>query len=149
MKHILISMDEIEDIDDNEKPSPSNEGNNAPEREQEREAHQNMLQSDTVNVPLPNDLPPPPADCKPICLHKKRQSPPGMSSLGISVLSTKGWVAGLDNSKIDLQLDSCADVTLISEEFFNTLKNAPRVQQGMRMKLWQLTDKNEKLKGYV
>ena len=55
----------------------------------------------------------------------------------------------MENNKIDLRLDSCADVTLISEEFFNTLKGAPRIQQGMRMKLWQLTDKNEELKGYV
>ena len=61
----------------------------------------------------------------------------------------KGWVAGLENNKIDLRLNSRADIPLISEEFFNTLKGAPRIQQGMRMKLWQLTDKNEELKRYV
>jgi len=69
--------------------------------------------------------------------------------LGVSILLTKGWVAGLENSRIDLRLDSCVDVTLISKEFFNTLKGTPHIQQGMRMKLWQLTDKNEKLKGYI
>ena len=41
------------------------------------------------------------------------------------------------------------DVTLISEEFFLSLKQAPKVQQGMRMQLWQLTDKDSSLKGFV
>jgi len=72
-----------------------------------------------------------------------------MLSLGVSILLTKGWVAGLEISRADLRLDSCVDVTLISKEFFNTLKGTPRIQQGMRMKLWQLMDKNEKLKGYI
>jgi hypothetical protein len=65
------------------------------------------------------------------------------------VLSTKGWVGNLENGVVDLRLDSCADVTLISEEFFRSLKGAPKEKQGMRMQLWQLTDKDSSLKGYV
>ena len=147
--HILVSADESDDLEAHGEPTPSGSSSKHAQDHEEREAHHSTRQSDTVQIPLPDDLPPPPIDTKPIRLHRKRQVPSGMSSLGISVLSTKGWVVGLENSKVDLRLDSCADLTLISEEFFNTLKGAPRIQQGMRMKLWQLTDKNEELKGYV
>lgn len=50
---------------------------------------------------------------------------------------------------MDLRLDSCADVTLISAEYYDNLISAPPIQQGMRMKLWQLTDKDSTLRGFV
>ena len=92
---------------------------------------------------------PPPTQDKPIRLCKKRFTPAGTSALGVSVLSTKGWVGNLQNGLVDLRLDSCVDVTLISEEFFRSLKHAPKEKQGMRMQLWQLTDKESSLKGFV
>jgi hypothetical protein len=147
--HLLISVDELEDLEGGDDPVPSNKDDENSQGQEKREAYQNARQSEATNEPSFDQLPPPPLDAKPIRLRRKRQSLPGMSSFGVSVLSTKGWVAGLENSKVDLRLDSCADVTLISEDFFNTLKNTPRIQQGMQMKLWQLTDKNEELKGYV
>ena len=94
-------------------------------------------------------LPPPPKELKPIRMNKKRFYPAGESSVGVSVLSVKGWVGHLDNSKTDLRLDSCADVTLISEEYYDSLRAKPSIQQGIRMKLWQLTDKNSSLRGFV
>ena len=94
-------------------------------------------------------LPPPPQETKPIRIPKKRFYPVGESSVGVSVLSVKGWVGHLDNLRTDLQLDSCADITLISEDYYNSLKAKPLIQQGMRMKLWQLTDKDSSLKGFV
>ena len=93
-------------------------------------------------------LPPPPKD-EPYRLRKKRFTPAGTSALGVSVLSTKGWVGNLENAAVDLRLDSCADVTLISEDFFRSLKGAPKERQGMRMQLWQLTDKDSSLRGFV
>ena len=77
--------------------------------------------------------------------NKKRFYPTGESSVGVSVLSVKGWVGNLNNAKTDLCLDSCADITLISAEYYDSLKEAPAIQQGMRMKLWQLTDKDSTL----
>jgi len=47
-------------------------------------------------------FPPPPPDSKPTPLCRKCQTEPGLSMLGISVLSTKGWVAGLDNARSSL-----------------------------------------------
>ena len=94
-------------------------------------------------------LPPPPKEIKPIRMPKKRFYPTGESSVGVSVLSVKGWVGNLDNPLTDLRLDSCADVTLISSEDYDSLTASPPLQQGMRMQLWQLTDKNSKLRGFV
>lgn len=94
-------------------------------------------------------LPPPPKEIKPVRMPKKRFYPAGESSVGVSVLSVKGWVGHLDNSQTDLRLDSCANVTLISEEYYSSLKAKPLIQQGMQMRLWQLTDTNSSLKGFV
>ena len=65
------------------------------------------------------------------------------------MLSVKGWVGNLDNPLTDLRLDSCADITLILAEYYDSLRACPPVQQGMRMRLWQLTDKDSKLRGFV
>jgi hypothetical protein len=53
-----------------------------------------------------------------------------------------GWV-------MDLRLDSCADVTLISETLYESLKFKPKLRQGMCMKLYGLTESSAKMKGYV
>ena len=94
-------------------------------------------------------IPPPPKELKPIRMTKKRFYPAGESSVGVSVLAVKGWVGNLTNERVDLRLDSCADVTLISSEYYDTLKGAPSIQQGIRMRLWQLTDKDSTLRGFV
>ena len=96
-----------------------------------------------------NSLFPPPAKEKPFRIPKARSRPEGMSAVGISVLSTRGFVGGLNNVETDLRLDSCADVTLISHEFYEQLTSKPSIKQGMRMRLWQLTDKDSQLKGFV
>jgi len=72
-----------------------------------------------------------------------------MSAIGVSVLAVKGWVGSKSNPKIDLQLDSCTDITLISEEYYNTLKDKPKLKSGIKLRLWQLTDKDASIKGYV
>ena len=99
----------------------------------------------TQNVPLP----PPPKELKPVRMPKKRFYPAGESSVGVLVLAVKGWVGNSANQRINLHLDSCADVTLISSEYYDTLKDAPAIQQGMGMKLWQLMDKESTLHGFV
>jgi hypothetical protein len=96
-----------------------------------------------------SELPPSsPFTSSPIRLRKWRQRPTGLSALGVSVLSIKGHVGSLPSRTIDLRLDSCADVTLVSEAFLNSLAVIPKIKQGMRMNLFQLTDR-AKIKGYV
>ncbi|RDB29278.1 hypothetical protein Hypma_014871 [Hypsizygus marmoreus] len=84
-----------------------------------------------------------------IHLPKKRVTALGRSALGMSVLSMKGWVGSLYNQRVDLRLDSGADITLISEDFYKSLKSPPPIQRGMRLKLWQLTDTDTAIQGFV
>ncbi|GJF00938.1 polyprotein [Phanerochaete sordida] len=79
----------------------------------------------------------------------RRRFPPGYSARGISVLLIRGRVNQTDERDIDLRLDSGADITLISEDFYYSLKSPPRLQQGPRMQLWQLVEKSASLPGYV
>jgi hypothetical protein len=82
-------------------------------------------------------------------LERLREHAPGRSAAGVAVLSVVGWIQSTGERQVELRLDSCADVTLISADFLSCLKNKPRVHTGMRMKLYQLTDKNAVITGYV
>ena len=103
----------------------------------------------TKDPPASTPQAPPPSKEKLFRVPKARSRPEGMSAIGVSVLSTRGFVGGLNNDETDLRLDSCADITLISHEFYESLTSKPLIKQGMRMRLWQLTDKDSQLKGFV
>jgi len=91
-KHLLMSMEEEEDVED----SSIHLG-------QKKAHHTCTMENNDHRSPLSDmDMPPPPPDLKLIRLHRKCQTPPGFSVLGISVLSAKGWVADLENVKVDL-----------------------------------------------
>ncbi|KZP19228.1 hypothetical protein FIBSPDRAFT_715186, partial [Athelia psychrophila] len=94
-------------------------------------------------------LDPPLADTDPIRIPKRKKAAPGKAAVGTSVLSVRGRVNRLQEREIDLWLDSGADVSLISQDFLESLKVKPAIRQGMKMRLWQLTSKNETLAGYV
>jgi hypothetical protein len=93
-------------------------------------------------------LPPPTEDEKTIVLKRKRNHKAGDSAIGVSVLSVRGRVGSLEEASVDLRLDSCADISLISEEFHSSLKKSPPIREGHRMSLAQLTDKGTTIKGY-
>lgn len=95
------------------------------------------------------DMEPPVADSDPVRIPRKKRAAPGRAAVGTSVLSVRGRVNRLLEREIDLRLDSGADVSLISQEFLESLKVKPAIRQGMKMRLWQLTSKNETLAGYV
>jgi len=136
-------------------PSVDNRSHRTPARDMEEqcstEHHTQSKPSvhaspnETIETKQDMHLPPPPKELKLIRMNKKRFYPAGESSVGVSVLSVKGWVGNLNNTKMDLHLDSCASITLISSEYYDSLREAPAIQQGMRMKLWQLTDKDSTL----
>ncbi|KAJ7215079.1 hypothetical protein GGX14DRAFT_392334 [Mycena pura] len=91
----------------------------------------------------------PPKERKPIVLQTRRAHKSGESSLGVSVLSIRGWVGSDKDEETDLRLDSCADISLISYELYSCLKNKPPLKQGKAMKLAQLTDTGTKIQGYT
>lgn len=83
------------------------------------------------------------------CLPHKQNVKKGTSAIGISVLMVEGWIGNINNPPSYLRHDSGADVSLISLEYYRTLNNPPAIKTGMRMKLWQLTDKESKIEGYI
>ncbi|KZP14654.1 hypothetical protein FIBSPDRAFT_751523, partial [Athelia psychrophila] len=95
------------------------------------------------------ELPPPPRGAPTFKVKRRGRSAPGQAVLGTSVLSMQGRLGSMDERAIDLRLDSGADVSLVSKEFLETLKKQVTINKGMKMKLWQLTDKNACLEGYV
>ena len=95
------------------------------------------------------DLPGPPAPLSRVRMPKARITKPGASAVGVSVLSAKGRLVSAHNPEIDLRLDSCADITLISEELYLSLRDRPPLQQGYQMQIFQLTDTGTHIKGFT
>ncbi|KAF9487044.1 hypothetical protein BDN71DRAFT_1551724, partial [Pleurotus eryngii] len=87
-------------------------------------------------------------DARVIHAIPRRQFPEGRSSLGIRALRMTAHIGSLDNPEIEARLDSGADVTLISRDFLDSLADSPRIQEGVRMKLYQLTG-SARVLGYV
>ncbi|KAF7365342.1 Retrovirus-related Pol polyprotein from transposon opus [Mycena venus] len=96
------------------------------------------------------ELPPPPVpDAKPIALRRKRNPKPGSSAIGVSVLAVRGWVGSVENTPVDLRIDSGADITLVSEEFHKNLSSPLPIREGHKMNLAQLTDKGTTIRGFT
>jgi hypothetical protein len=85
----------------------------------------------------------------PLRIGKLRSYDPGRSAAGVSVLATSGWLGSTSEKRLDLRLDSCADVTLLSDAFWKGMKNRPKLKRGVKMRLYQLTDKDSEIVGYV
>lgn len=79
---------------------------------------------------------------------KARSLPEGMGSLGSRALIIKGRVHSMESSDIHICLDSRADITLMSEDFYNSISDLPKIKDGLRMKLYHLTG-HAKVLGYV
>ncbi|GJE91113.1 hypothetical protein PsYK624_072620 [Phanerochaete sordida] len=82
-------------------------------------------------------------------IFPRRSFESGKSSIGVSVLSLKRRAGCPRNAEIDLRLDSGADVSLVSSEFYHSLPQRPRLKKGERLKLWQLLDKSAQIDGYI
>jgi hypothetical protein len=94
-------------------------------------------------------IPPPPSKSEMVTLKPKRNPRPGDSAIGVSVLSVRGRIGSLENDDVDLRLDSCADITLLSEEYHRSMKSPPPIREGRKMSLAQLTDDGTSIKGFT
>ncbi|KAJ6478853.1 hypothetical protein C8R47DRAFT_1219399 [Mycena vitilis] len=112
-------------------------------RAERREAENDGIRPDETVIPSA------PKELTPVRLHKRRSAAAGRSAIGTSVLSVKGWVGSLDTEPIDIRVDSCADVTLVSLAHYNSLPHKPAIQAGIPMKLIQLTQEEAGIDGYV
>jgi hypothetical protein len=80
--------------------------------------------------------------------RKVRQLPDGLGSLGARALHIKVKVGSLEHGVIKARLDSGADITLMSEEFWRSIPGLNKPKQGIRMKLYHLTGQATVL-GYI
>jgi hypothetical protein len=80
--------------------------------------------------------------------HKLRRLPDGLGSLGTRALHVKVKVGSLDNEEIRGCLDSGADITLMSEEFWASIPGIQKPREGIHMTLYHLTGQ-AKVLGYV
>jgi hypothetical protein len=67
--------------------------------------------------------------------RRARSHHAGFSSLGVKALHIKVSVGSPEAMPVKGRLDSGADITLISEDFFKTLAGLPPPREGMHMKL--------------
>ncbi len=78
----------------------------------------------------------------------KLQNPPaGFSALGIAAFHVRGRINRTDGKEVIARVDSGADITLMSEEFYQQLEGLPQPKEGLWMKLFQLTG-DAKVFGY-
>ncbi|KAJ7605542.1 hypothetical protein DFH06DRAFT_1275604 [Mycena polygramma] len=77
-----------------------------------------------------------------------RQLPDGLGSLGACALHIKVRIGSLEFEAIRGRLDSGADITLISEDFWKSIPGLPKPREGIRMKLYHLTGQ-AKVLGYI
>jgi hypothetical protein len=106
LKHLLES---VEDDDEEEVPSQQN-GDDQKESTWEELGSDKDFLSDVANPPTFHAL-----LGQTRQLFRGRNFNPGRSSAGVSVLSTKGWMRTPTGEPVDLWLNSCADVMLLSE----------------------------------
>ncbi|KIY61442.1 hypothetical protein CYLTODRAFT_362874 [Cylindrobasidium torrendii FP15055 ss-10] len=94
------------------------------------------------------EIPGPPPKTTPIVLSPKRKRAPGDSAMGVSVLSMRGTVGEMDGMEVDQRLDTCANVSLMSYEFWKKMPNPPKLHKGRKLGLYQLTSKDKSIEGY-
>ncbi|KAI0056584.1 hypothetical protein BV25DRAFT_1781063, partial [Artomyces pyxidatus] len=80
-----------------------------------------------------------PQDEEIVALKAHRPHRPGFSAKQVSVLALPGKLGWKGAPMVDVRLDSCADVTLISEQCYKSLPGPPKLSKGMRVQLSQLT----------
>ncbi|KZP21110.1 hypothetical protein FIBSPDRAFT_741208, partial [Athelia psychrophila] len=108
-----------------------------------------LLPGEPSTEEVGSNMPPPPKEAPTFKVAKKKRTAPGLAAMDTSVLSIRGKLGSMEERTIDLRLDSGADVSLISKEFLQSLKNKVPIHKGVKMRLWQLTDRNSCLEGYV
>ena len=79
---------------------------------------------------------------------KKETKPEGLGSLGTQALHIKAHVQSIGRGEVKARLDSGADITLMSEDFWKQMGTLSKPKEGMRMKLYHLTG-HAKVLGFV
>jgi hypothetical protein len=127
---------------------------NEPVRDEQKEEIPKLTATAMKLLPVAEFLPHPETtqDTPPVRVihcHKARTMPPGKSVLGIIALSVhNGHLGMLLSSPVQLCLDLGADITLILEDCYNALEHWPKLQKGMKLNLFELTNQ-AKILGFI
>ncbi|TFY54605.1 hypothetical protein EVJ58_g8762 [Rhodofomes roseus] len=105
--------------------------------------------ADDTHVPTPH-VPLQSRDPLVVPLARIRDPPAGHSTVGVSALSFTLRLGSLSHPTVDCRADSGADISLISQEYLESLPAAsrPKVKQGLKMNLFQLTG-GFRISGYI
>ena len=143
-EHRKVSIEEVEDpeapplayqnvsteeIEDPESPSPAKVPNDSRSNQGERKEF----------IPDDSEI---------IMAAKKETKPEGLGSLGTQALHIKAYIQSIGRGEVKARLDSGADITLMSEEFWKEMGTLMKPKEGLRMKLYHLTG-HAKVLGYV
>ncbi|KAG6904467.1 hypothetical protein DXG01_009696, partial [Tephrocybe rancida] len=74
--------------------------------------------------------------------------PDGMGSLGTRALHIKAHIGSLDQEPVLARLDSGANITLMSEDYWKSIPGLPAPKEGLCIKLYHLTG-NVRVLGYI
>lgn len=137
-KHLLEEIDELGFVDgeDSERVEPN--FRSPPLRPEEFDplaSDPRQANAAAKEAPSPNTTAGPPMKDLKIKLKRRHFMPAGSSVVGVSVVAVQGWVGSMRNDQTDLRLDLCTDVTLISQQFLESLKDRPPCQKGLKMDL--------------
>jgi hypothetical protein len=81
-------------------------------------------------------------DSSKIVLQKVMARPPGTSFLGSRVTTVLARIGGITENLCPVTIDSGSDITLISKEFMESLKQPPKPKKGQKVQLIQVTGKS-------
>lgn len=81
-------------------------------------------------------------------LKRYMARPPGCSFLGAKAVETSGKIGNTDEEDMRIIMDSGSDITLISHKALGSLKTKPKIKQGQKIKLIQVTG-DCTISGYV
>lgn len=103
-KHLLEALDNLDDCQTLQNAS-TDDMSITPDSSMQKQAMNMEIgtgNQDKPEIQIPRVSPPLPPKDKPYHLQKKCFTPAGTSVLGVSVLSTRGWVSNLENVEVDL-----------------------------------------------
>jgi hypothetical protein len=79
---------------------------------------------------------------------KGKELPEGFNALDSKALTILAKINSMENETLEVKLDSGADITLLSENYWTSLQSLPKPKTGMRMCLYHLTGE-AKILGYI
>lgn len=83
-----------------------------------------------------------------ISLKKWMSRPPGTAFLGANAMQTKGYLNHYQENEAEITIDTGSDITLISESTWKEMNSPPKLRNGEKVNLIQVTGSTS-ISGYI